>query len=334
MKKFFSLIALAGVIAACTPEQIQTAFKLAGAKGTIEVEVVKLNGDPIEGQFSIAGYESLPGSNIAYSGNKATITFQAGESTPIAQQQLTLTASGEQILKPVSTTVTVPDLLAGQTAMLSCKIRAGESLEGWYFYEDITEGDAIVKTGLLENANYAKYSATHYDIPFWYVNNSEYILDGVVEIPYKYGNSAAYDIVRKDYAGFEEIYLDIFLGLSEKIAVSEWLDMYLDSYGEADIEEDVFEAPFQVSAWAMWNVYVDQATIPYDVKLMAVKLDENGKETDEKIELASFKVDFYDYDAGMIELAYPDAAGHYVKGHGHDAHGTAANAGGGISFNE
>ena len=334
MKKFFSLIALAGVIAACTPEQIQTAFKLAGAKGTIEVEVVKLSGDPIEGQFSIAGFESLPGSSIAYSGNKATITFQAGESTPIAQQQLTLTATGEQILKPVSTTVTVPDLLAGQTAMLSCKIRAGESLEGWYFYEDPVEGDAIVKSGYLQNANYEKYSATHYDIPFWYVNNSEYILDGVAEIPYKIGNSAAYDIVKTDYAGFEEIYIESLFGLSEKLTVSEWLDYYLESYGEADIEEDVFEAPFQVSAWAMWNVYVDQATIPYDVKLYAVKLDEQGKETDEKVVLASFKLDFYDNYAGMIELAYPDAAGHYVQGHGHDSHGSAANAGGGISFNE
>ena len=40
MKKLFSLIALAGVIAACTPEQVDTAFKLAGGKVTVNVEVV------------------------------------------------------------------------------------------------------------------------------------------------------------------------------------------------------------------------------------------------------------------------------------------------------
>ena len=330
MKKFFSLIALAGVIAACTPEQIQTAFKLAGAKGTIEVEVVKLNGDPIEGQFSIAGFESLPGSNIAYSGNKATITFQAGESTAIAQQQLTLTATGEQILKPVSTAVTVPDLLAGQVAVLSARIRVGETLQGWYFSEEDESGKKETKIGFLTNDNYPTYAYTHDDVTSWYVNNSEYMLEGVAEIPYKDGFSAGRDVVRHDYAGWEAVYIDYLFGLSVEMTVDDWIEAMM----EEDVEEGVIEYPFQVSAWGMWNIIVYQSTTPITSKLIATKLDEEGELTDETVLLASVTYDAYEFDGGFYELPYPEAAGHYQKGHGHDAHGTAANAGGGISFNE
>ena len=54
MKKFFSLIALVGVIAACTPEQVDTAFKLAGGKVLVNVEVVDIiNGGTYSGPVDI-----------------------------------------------------------------------------------------------------------------------------------------------------------------------------------------------------------------------------------------------------------------------------------------
>ncbi|MBR4525241.1 MAG: hypothetical protein IKP15_06815, partial [Bacteroidales bacterium] len=55
MKKLFSLIALAGVIAACTPEQVETAFKLAGGKVTVNVEVVDIiTGGNYAGAYTVA----------------------------------------------------------------------------------------------------------------------------------------------------------------------------------------------------------------------------------------------------------------------------------------
>ena len=42
MKKFFSLLALAGALVACTPEEIPTYFEVKNAKAEINVEVIEL----------------------------------------------------------------------------------------------------------------------------------------------------------------------------------------------------------------------------------------------------------------------------------------------------
>lgn len=330
MKKFFSLIALAGVIAACTPEQIETAFKLAGAKGTIDVEVVKLNGDALEGTYKITGFEQLPGSSIAYNGNKATITFSAAESASINLTEISLTAEGEQIIKPVSTIVTVPTIYAGQVAKLSARIRVGETLQGWYFSEESEYGETESKIGFLANDHYATHAYTHGDITSWYVNNSEFMLSGTAQVPYIDGFSAGYNVEQHDYAGWEAIYLDYIFGLSVETTVDEWVEAMCAE----DLEEGVIDFPFQVSAWAMWNIIVYQDKTPITAKLTATKVDEEGELTDEVVLLASVTYDRYDFEGGLVELPYPGAAGHYEKGHGHDAHGNGANAGGGISFNE
>jgi len=336
MKKIFSLIALAGVIAACTPEQIQTAFKLAGAKGAIDVEVVKLNGDPIEGQFQIAGFDALPGSSIAYSGNKAVITFQAAEGASVALTDLTLTATGENILFPVSGKVTVPALVPGQEAKLACRIRVGETVGEWYFGEEGEAGETeLVQSGLLANPHYTTFAYSHAGIESWYVNNSEFMLSGVVEVPYKEGYTAGYDVEFHDYAGFETVYVDYIWGLSVPMAVKDWVE----AMSAEDLEEGTAKINFKVSAWAMWNIYDEIYRTPIKARLVAIPLvkDEDGElvpsenEADKKV-VASVSYDKFETEAGLIELPYPEAAGHYVKGQGHE--NGATNAGGGISFNE
>ena len=332
MKKFISLIAFAGVIAACTPEQIETAFKLEGAKGAIAVEVVKLDGSAISGQFEIEGFKSLPSSNVTYSGNKALITFAAGESEAIPEQVLTLTASGEQIITPVSTTVTVPALLAGQVAQLSGSIRVGESVDGWYFMFDEKAGEASENIGLLANSHFTTYTYTHEGVESWYVNNSENMLSGSVSIPVKEGYSAGTDVVFPDYAGFETVYP------GEAVVVKDWVE----SVKAADLKETTVNYEFKVSAWAMWNVIVRQITTPVTRSIIAAKLNADGSApvdaegkllaSAEPFTVASVKAEKYECTYGVKELPYPGAAGHYEEGHGH-AHG-GENAGGGISFNE
>ena len=334
MKKFFSLIALAGVIAACTPEQIETAFKLEGAKGTIAVEVVKLDGSAISGSFQISGYQSLPNSNVTYAANKALITFYAPESDAIAEQVLTLTASGDEIITPVSTTVTVPYLLAGQVAALSGRIRVGESVDGWYFMFDEETGEKTETIGFLANPHYATYAYTHGDVNSWYVNNSENMLKGTVPVTYQEGYSAGRDVVFPDYAGFETVYP----AGSESVVVKDWVE----NAKAGDLKETTVNYEFQVSAWAMWNVVVRKIVTPATQSILAVKLNEDGTAPlDEKgkplasaevYKVASVTADKYECSYGVEELPYPNAAGHYVEGHGHANGGD--NAGGGISFNE
>lgn len=316
MKKFFSLIALAGVLAACTPEQIQTAFKLDGAKGVIAVEVVKLDGAPISGQFQIAGYQSLPNSSITYEGNKALIAFYAAESTAISEQVLTLTATGEQIITPVSTTVTVPDLLAGQVVTLSGLIRVGENADGWYVDVAETKGEPSRIDGFLANDSYPVYAYSHAGITSWYVNNSEYGLTGTARIPLVYGSEPCVNFTSTDYIGFENA-----------------IAQFKNSYEAGTLTSEVVNYDFVVSAWAMWNVHVLCSVCPVHAMLRATRLGADGELTDEVVTLAECDfVSHVETTAKVVELPYPEAAGHYAAGHGH-ANG-ADNAGGGISFNE
>ena len=336
MKKFISLIAFAGVIAACTPEQIETAFKLEGAKGAIAVEVVKLDGSAISGQFEIEGFKSLPSSNVTYSGNKALITFAAGESEAIPEQVLTLTASGDQIITPVSTTVTGPELLAGQVAQLSGSIRVGESVDGWYFAFAEEAGEASEQIGYLANTHYATYAYTHKNVESWYVNNSENLLSGTVDVPVKTGYSAAADadVTFPDYAGFETVYP----GEAGAVVVKDWVA----STKAGNVSETTEKYEFYVSAWAMWNVVVRNIVTPVTRSIVAAKLNADGSApvdaegkilaSAESYTVASVKANKYETAFGVVELPYPEAAGHYEEGHGH-AHG-GENAGGGISFNE
>lgn len=316
MKKLFSLIALAGVIAACTPEQIETAFKLAGAKGSIEVEVVKLDGTAYDGQFQVSGYDALPHSDISYSGNKATIVFSADESKPINLADLNLTVTGENILNPETGRVTVPSLLAGQEAKLHCLVRVGENADGWYVDIDEKTLDVFVEEGLLANDAYPTYAYTHDGIESWYVNNTENYLSGSVDIVDKYGFTEGYNFEYNNYVGFEN-------SIANFTAVFE----------PEDMETEEFTYDFKVSAWAMWNVYVDYVGYLREGVLTATKIGADGKLTEEVLTLAKCNYKFYLGTLyGAIELPYPEATGHYVEGHGH-AHG-GDNAGGGISFNE
>ena len=333
MKKFFSLIALVGVIAACTPEQLSTAFKLAGAAGEINVEVVKLNGDALEGQFSITGFESLPGAAISYSGNKAVTTFQAAESTPLTLTDLTLTATGENILYPESTKVTVPEILAGQQTKLVCKIRVGENMGDWYITSEDEEEDFEYEIGYLVNSHYESVAYTHSVFTQWYVNNSDLLLTGTVEVPYIYGYTAGHDFERHDYAGFEqfEYFEEYFIGLGYSIPMT--IDEWIEAMETEDIEEDTWEEEFTVSAWSYWNYVCIQEIYHHAARLYAIRVVD-GELTDEEVDLASCKYESYYPEWGQIEIPSPTMPGHahYEAGHGH-GHG-GDNAGGGISFNE
>ena len=344
MKKFFSLIALVGIIAACTPEQLGTAFKLAGAKGTINVEVQNLDGTPYAGQFTLSGYESIPGVEApVISGNKATINFQLADSQSIDNAiTVTLAANGPKILKAATSQVIVPKVLAGGVAELGCTIKVGENVDGYYIdsdylmFEDIVEFDVA----FLANSHYATYthSATDYAIdwlfwdiidediviPSWYVNNSDQILSGTVDVPYKYGYQLE-DAEVNDLAGFSH---------TIKAFVDEWAEIQ-DYYDEGVVVEP-YPYPFQVSGWAMWNVWVAQYAHPILGYLYAYELDKDNNIIDEEnpVVLATAEGLAWESDWNKVELPYPGMPGsaHYEYGHGH-GHG-GDNAGGGISFNE
>jgi hypothetical protein len=329
MKKFFSLIALVGVIAACTPEQVETAFKLAGGKVLVNVEVVDIiNGGtysgPVDIHFTRGGLDiTSEFTQIVGSGPHA-YSWQAAESQAVAAGDYGVIVKGEFLAKDYTSAFVFPEVLAGGMAAIRVIVPVGEPLNGYtcdtfWDVEDIEEGEDV---GLLENKDYKTYAYSHAGIDTWYYNNTEYILEGNVtgdDIWWKYEVS---NVVDHKYVGFEGV-----------------VDNLVDYWGDDEYIWP-FDYKFYVSAWAMWNIrqinYWEK--VPMDV-IAWKDADEDGEidenEKDSAIELGSFDVKYTEtVSLAPYELPYPGAAGHYHYGHGHDAHGTMPNAGGGISFNE
>ena len=317
MKKLFSLIALVGVIAACTPEQIDTAFKLAGGKVTVNVDVIDIiNGGAYAGTYTV-------NSNFGtVSGN--TITYQAGDSQGIAAGDYTITVSGPKLAKDYTATFAVPEILAGGEATIRASVFVGEPINGWTVgvigdEKGVEEGEEVY---FLANNHYPTHAYSHDGINTWYYNNSEFMLEGTAILTYSIYDDVVSNVVDYQILGFEGV---------------------VDSEAEYNVDAWVFddvEYDFTVSAWAMWNVVQTNSWVKIPATVIAFKdVDEDGEvgANEEVIELGTFDwTETWTVDVEVHELPYPGAPGHahYQHGHGHNAHGGMANAGGGISYNE
>ena len=306
MKKFFSLIALVGVIAACTPEQVETAFKLAGGKVTVEVQVVDIiNGGAYTGAYTVS-------SNFGtVSGN--TITYQANESDIVPAGEYTVSVTGPQLAKTYTSTFAVPGVLAGGQAAIKVVVPVGEPMNGWTVDAvkgKKTEGENVY---LLVNSHYPTHAYSHDGIDTWYYNNSEFVLEGTAE--YKDADSdEVSNVVDNNLLGFEGVVTNLAQSLKWN-----WPYYYDDTY------------EFTVSAWAMWNVR--QIDYWYECPVTVIA----SKEGETDLTLGGFDYKYVEtVDIQVYELPYPGAPSHahYHAGHGHDAHGSAANAGGGMAINE
>jgi len=327
MKKFFSLIALVGVIAACTPEQVDTAFKLAGAKAVVNVEVVDIiNGGEYSGDVSIkflrGGLDVTSEFTPIVGAGKHAYMYQADESEAISAGEYVVEVNGSKLAKAYTSNMAIPAVLAGGEAVIRVIVPVGEPINGWsvmYDWDDdeVEEGEDVY---LLVNTHYPTHAYSHEGINTWYYNNSEYILEGSVDAEIFYSDEVT-NVVDNNILGFE--------GIVDRFA-DNWNDPYSYTY----------TYKFKVSAWAMWNVRQINEWEKCPIIVVAFKdADEDGEidANEESVVLGGFDykytstVELYKY-----ELPYPGAPGHahYHAGHGHDAHGSAANAGGGLAINE
>ena len=307
MKKFISLIALVGAIAACTPEQIETAFKLSGAKVIVEVEVYDvISGSAYQGSYTV---NSTIGT---VSGN--TITYQADESQPIAAlENCKVSVTGPKLAKEYSSIFAVPSVLAGGVATITVVVPVGEPINGWTVDWACDESKAVVNDPVVKalyNTHYPTHEYTHEGVTSWYYNDTEFLLQG--EVDYTLDSFAVgSDMVDNQIRGFEGVVENCYFGL----------------INEYDKDSVPMKFPFTVSAYAMWNITqtITSVTKPYSV------FADKGTE---HVDLGSFKLEFIESQVvEPHEIAYPGHEGHYHAGHGHDAHGTKPNAGGGISIN-
>ena len=337
MRKCIAFLVLAALFVACTPESFESAFTVKGASGNITVNVYRLDGAVFTDEFVISGFEALPGSTVTYSEGQAVVSFQAAEGEAVKQTSLTLTVSGTTILKSKTFPVIVPTTFAGGHSEVASEVMVGELVDD-YYVDTATiygEGDELqLNFGYLYNPHYSTYAYSYSeydsywdcDIPIntWYVNNSDMLLFGQVDVAGDYGHMGGETTIVKKVSGFDK-YIDAFVARIEQDKIYK----YQRTEG------------FTVSAWAMWHfVYIAQRWKVYHF-LYAYPRDSyepryeiTAQDVEPAMILAQGTWTDIDFDYFEKELPYPEmpAHAHYEEGHGH-GHG-GDNAGGGIIVSE
>ncbi len=292
MKKFFSLLALAGALVACTPEEIPTYFEVKNAKAEINVEVIELyTAQPISSAIT-ASAGTVSGSVVTLEG-----------SPRLSAQDVTVSTVYDG--KTYSQVVKVSDLLAGGEARYSVRLVVGAIPGDVYKYSyEVTKSNLKTQVGYLD---YTHGSHSHNGEP-WAYNMSEFILD--MECSYEVEEGQ--EVTDVKYISVDPMFKDAVKSL-------------IDSYdGEIITSEKNYE--FKVSAWAMYKVYLTKVFGDKTVTIYAEKDNEKtaiAEITVNSVEYSSIQKE---------EAPIPGHEGHYHYGHGHShGHGHGAeNAGGGI----
>lgn len=277
---FMAAMALTTVFTSCEREDIKTAFQLGDATATINVTVIDaVTSSDVTSQCTI----NIPGADA-----NGTITYPNGLTTA---QQLTVTVTlGTQSM---AETVTIQPMLQGAKATYSVTIFVGDDFT-LIKNETVLPPVRRFMTTPTHGHAYA-HNYTHQGISQWNENASEYILNGTV----------TYDI--HDCMELQSWNMpDMFKELKNAIESG----MYnRDRKGTYD---------FQVSAWALYSVFVDYYSVITTFTAKTTGSQETIGQFSALLQTCS-KVQ-------VVEVGHPGHAGAYIHGHGHGSE----NAGGGI----
>lgn len=296
MKKLFMFLAIAGVFAACKPEEIETAFEVRPAQATIEVSVIDVNTlQAAEGYTLTASAGTVNGNIVTLEGNKA-----------LAETTVTLTVA--YMGADYSGQVKVNALRAGGNASYSTTIIVGvPETEAVITIESSEPVESSAKF-YIDPDPYSHYGHTtaHYSyngIDTWVENLTEFMLNGVCDYTVMKGSKvdfASVDHVDTEYSSVVDSYATGLNNYSEYAAKFE----------------------FTVSAWAYYTV---EQTVTYSDYVVSILAD--------GVVVGEIPVRNVATSIQYIEIANPLGHGHYHYGHG-DPHGDNANAGGGIVYGE
>ena len=306
MKKLLSLIALAGIFAACQPEEIQTAFEVSDAVATINVKVIDIR----------TNAEVTPDAVTASVGEYANGVVTIKGNPTIAKQTVTVRASYKasymETAGVYSSDVEVLALRAGGVASYDVLIIAGElSPVPGYTYKMVKENEKSVTD--LAYFTPSTGSLIDYEDKMWAQNNSELILTGTVT----WKSMAGTVISNYNWKGE---------------AADEELKPYAESYRDAlntgITEKD--EDPYQitVSAFSYYTVYVTRVITTANCTVYKVNVDTKAETAIATFDVKSVVANKIEYE----EMADPNSHGHYERGQGHGQGGD--NAGGGIVYSE
>ncbi|MBQ9661064.1 MAG: hypothetical protein IJV37_07390 [Bacteroidales bacterium] len=308
MKKFFSLIALVGVFAACQPENLTTAFQVANATATLNVTVVSaapgfspyVTSTMIKGNPTIAKNSKI---SVSETVNRETYTYET--ETPL------VLAGGSVVLTGI---LTIPYNVAGYTIDV---VEAESESEFAYFML----GEAAHGHGYGVEQEIEFEDGETYTIPML-ENANDYVLCDT----FKYDVTTGYE-----YGDDFEL-----VGAGK---TDEWMANAATSIAElaeaaSGTETTTETVDFKVSAWALYNVFNVQKFTTTTKNIVAIP-DEGYPDLPENNVIGKFSITGCEYNlVDPVEVAHPDHASHYVAPedghyHGH-GHGDGGNAGGGL----
>ena len=278
MKKFFSLLALAGALVACTPEEIPTYFEVKNAKAEINVEVIELyTAQPISSAIT-ASAGTVSGSVVTLEG-----------SPRLSAQDVTVSTVYDG--KTYSQVVKVSDLLAGGEAKYSVRLVVGAVPGEYEFDTDVTKLVTTVEIGYLD---YTHGSHSHNGEP-WAYNMSEFILD--MECPYEIVSGQEVTDVKY---------------LSEDTMFKANVDKFADALdGVIETVKDKYE--FKVSAWAMYKVSQTRSISDRTETVYAIK----GNEAIAIGEITVHSVEYDSIQAEEAAIPGHEGHYHQGHGHEH-----------------
>ena len=302
MKKLVMFLAVAGVLASCKPEAIETAFDVNPAEANITVTVLDVNtAAKAEGYTLTADAGTVNGDVVTLKGNKA-----------LAETTVTITANFKGVDYP--THVTVNAMRAGAKASYGATIVVGSPVSDKVITLEPDLASLEISAAELyftpdETGHYGHSvdpDFTHDGISNWVQNLTEFMLNLDVEYTDVYG--IVYGSAPCEYV--DPAYKNI-------------VDSYADLLGKAYYEDPaIFNC--KVSAWAYYTVRQTVYYYDYDVNVLA-----------DGVVVGKIPTTEVANEIELIEIANPYGHGHYEHGHGsHDGHGNYPNAGGGIVFGE
>lgn len=290
MKKFFSLLALAGALVACTPEEIPTYFEVKNAKAEINVEVIELyTAQPISSAIT-ASAGTVSGSVVTLEG-----------SPRLSAQDVTVSTVYDG--KTYSEVVKVSDLLAGGEARYSVRLVVG-AIPGEYTFDVDKFSVTTMETGYLD---YTHGSHAHNGEP-WAYNMSEFILDMECTYEIQEGSEIVDYKLNTEDAAFKNAF-----------------ESYLKAY-DGTIETLEMKKDFKVSAWAMYKV--SQTRIVEDVTYTVYAI--KGTEKTPIGTIKTHGCSYNEIKIEEAAIPGHEGHYHYGHGHDHGHGHGAENAGGGI----
>lgn len=294
MKKFFSLIALVGVFAACQPEDLKTYFESTPAQLTINVTKV---------------VNSVDGEDVTTSVNTTKTNFEK-VGTPDIE-------AGTAVVKATyrgaegSTEVAYPHILAdSDPVVLSATVFIpGSAGDYTISVEPVVGEPEVFAEYILQEAK--SHGTSHAGYDYWLENASDYTLL----------DTCSYDDVEGEEMVDEaaKVIDDAF----EAVVNANYEAIKAGAAGM--VKTPVTDKDFEVPAWSFYNaintVYVAEVT--YNVKATP---DAGAPEVGENGVVGTFKTKQYSNIFGVKLEEYPNHSGHA----GHAGHGAGSNAGGGL----